>query len=299
MFEILSKETPAKSITKFVIKAPYVARKHKAGNFVILRINEHGERIPLTIVDSDPSVGTITIMVQTIGKTTKLLSLQEKGAFISDVAGPLGNPTPIHNYGTVVCIGGGIGTAEVYPIAKALKRAGNNLVTIVGARSKDLIILEGELRELSDEFFATTDDGSYGMKGLVTNALAEYLKKDSSVKAVYAIGPIIMMKAVSEFTKPIGIKTFVSLNPIMMDGTGMCGACRVSVGNETKFACVDGPEFDGHLVDFSELMTRNRSYLDLEKLSLEKFEEELAGNETDSRVKSKQQLSSAKEAANA
>ncbi len=297
MFEILSKEIPAKSITKFTIKAPYVARKHKAGNFIILRVNDHGERIPLTIVDSDPSAGTITIMVQTIGKTTKLLGMQEKGDFLSDVAGPLGNPTPIHNYGTVVCIGGGVGTAEVYPIAKALKEAGNNLVTIVGARNKDLIILENELKALSDEFFVTTDDGSYGMKGLVTNALDEYLKAGHDVKAVYAIGPIIMMKAVSEFTKPIGIKTFVSLNPIMMDGTGMCGACRVSIGNEMKFACVDGPEFDGHLVDFNELMTRNRSYLDLEKQSLEKFDREIVArtcNETAHACKS-----GAKEALNA
>jgi NAD(P)H-flavin reductase len=299
MFEILSKETPAKSITKFVIKAPYVAKKHKAGNFIILRVNEHGERIPLTIVDSDPDAGTITIMVQTIGKTTKLLSLQEKGGSLLDVAGPLGNPTPIHNYGTVVCIGGGVGTAEVYPIAKALKKAGNKLVTIVGARNKELMILENELRGLSDEFIATTDDGSYGMKGLVTNALGEYLKKDPSVKAVYAIGPIIMMKAVSDFTRPIGISTFVSLNPIMMDGTGMCGACRVSIGNETKFACVDGPEFDGHLVDFDELITRNRSYMDLEKLSLERFDKELVAKDSSSCGCTTKSHSGMKETANA
>lgn len=309
MFEILSKETPAKSITKFVIKAPYVAKKHKAGNFIILRVNDHGERIPLTIVDSDPGVGTITIMVQTIGKTTKLLSLQEKGDFLLDVAGPLGNPTPIHNYGTVVCIGGGVGTAEVYPIAKSLKSAGNKLVTIVGARNKELIILEDELRRLSDEFFVTTDDGSYGIKGLVTKALDEYLKsagggsayggKDPSVKAVYAIGPIIMMKAVSDFTRPIGIKTFVSLNPIMMDGTGMCGACRVSIGNETKFACVDGPEFDGHLVDFDELITRNRSYLDLEKMSLEEFNKGLIQKESSDCGCTTKSHSNMKEAANA
>ncbi len=290
MYEILSKETLAQSITKFVVRAPYVARKHKAGNFIILRVNDHGERIPLTIVDSDPKEGTITIIAQTIGKTTKLLSLQEKGDFLLDVAGPLGNPTPIHDYGTVVCIGGGVGTAEVYPIATALKNAGNKLITIVGARTKDLVILEKELREISDEFIVTTDDGSYGMKGLVTNALDKYLKKDGSVKAVYAIGPIIMMKAVSEFTRPIGLSTFVSLNPIMMDGTGMCGACRVSIGKETKFACVDGPEFDGHQVDFEELMTRNRSYMDLEKVSLEAFDQELAGH----RCKAE-----AKEAANA
>ncbi len=281
MFEILSKETPAKSITKFVIRAPYVAKKHRAGNFVILRVNDHGERIPLTIVDSDPGAGTITIMVQTIGKTTRLLSLQEKGDSILDVAGPLGNPTPIHNYGTVVCIGGGVGTAEVYPIAKALKAAGNKLVTIIGARTKDLVILEKELRELSDYFFVTTDDGSYGMKGLVTNALDEYLKKGNGIEGVYAIGPIIMMKAVSDFTKPKRIRTSVSLNPIMMDGTGMCGACRVSVGNETKFACVDGPEFDGHLVDFDELITRNRSYLDLEKASMEEFEKHINKKNSD------------------
>jgi NAD(P)H-flavin reductase len=290
MFEILSKETLAQSITKFVVRAPFVARKHKAGNFIILRVNDHGERIPLTIVDSDPKEGTITIIAQTIGKTTKLLSLQNKGDFLLDVAGPLGNPTPIHNYGTVVCIGGGVGTAEVYPIATALKNAGNKLVTIVGARTRELVILEKELREISDEFIVTTDDGSYGMKGLVTNALDNYLKKDGSVKAVYAIGPIIMMKAVSEFTRPIGLSTFVSLNPIMMDGTGMCGACRVSIGKETKFACVDGPEFDGHLVDFEELMTRNRSYMDLEKVSLERYEKEPAAH----RCKAE-----AKEAANA
>ncbi len=299
MFEILSKDTPAKSITKFVIKAPYVAKKHKAGNFIILRVNDHGERIPLTIVDSDPDNGTITIMVQSIGKSTKLLSLQEKGDSLLDVAGPLGNPTPIHNYGTVVCIGGGVGTAEVYPIAKALKKAGNKLVTIVGARNRELVMLEGELRELSDEFFVTTDDGSYGIKGLVTKALDEYLIKDSGVKAVYAIGPIIMMKAVSDFTRPIGIRTFVSLNPIMMDGTGMCGACRVSIGNETKFACVDGPEFDGHLVDFDELITRNRSYMDLEKMSLEKFDKELIQQDSSNCGCTTKSHSSTKETADA
>jgi len=279
MFRILDKKILAKSITKFVIEAPYVARKHKAGNFVIIRVDDHGERIPLTVVDSDSNAGTITIIVQTIGKTTKLLSLKNAGDALLDVAGPLGNPTPIHQYGTVACIGGGVGTAEVYPIARALKNAGNKLVTVVGARSKDLIILEDELKGISDEFFVTTDDGTYGMKGLVTTALGAYLKKDPEVKAVYAIGPIIMMKAVSEFTRPIGIKTLVSLNPIMMDGTGMCGACRVSIGKETKFACVDGPEFDGHDVDFDELITRNRTYMDLEKLSLEKFEKDLTGSQ--------------------
>ncbi len=285
MFQIMSKEVPAKAITKFVIHAPYVARKHKAGNFVIIRVNDHGERIPLTIVDSDPDAGTITIMVQTIGKTTKLLSMQNAGDYLLDVAGPLGNATPIHEYGTVVCIGGGVGTAEVYPIASALKKAGNKLVTIVGARSRELVILEDELRGISDEFYVTTDDGSYGMKGLVTSALDEYLKKDPGVKAVYAIGPIIMMKAVSEFTRPREIKTFVSLNPIMMDGTGMCGACRVTIGGETKFACVDGPEFDGHLVDFDELITRNRTYMDLEKQSMEMYDKALTAHQCGAHAK--------------
>ncbi len=295
MFEILSKETLAQSITKFVVHAPYVARKHKAGNFVIIRVNDHGERIPLTICDSDADKGTITIIAQTIGKTTRLLSMQEAGGFLLDVAGPLGNPTPIHNFGTVVCIGGGVGTAEVYPIATALKNAGNKLVTIVGARTKELVILEKELRGISDEYFVTTDDGSYGMKGLVTNALDQYLKKDPDVKGVYAIGPIIMMKAVSDFTRPLGISTFVSLNPIMMDGTGMCGACRVTIAGETKFACVDGPEFNGHDVDFEELMTRNRSYMDLEKVSLERFDAELTGHQ----CKSEGSRRAGKEAANA
>jgi len=275
MFEIVEKEVLARGITKFVIKAPFVARKRKAGNFVIIRINEHGERIPLTIVDSNTSAGTITIIVQTIGKTTKLLSMQNTGDSLLDVAGPLGNPTPIHNYGQVVCIGGGVGTAEVYPIARALKEAGNRVITIVGAKSKDLVILEKELKEFCDEVIITTDDGTYGMKGLVTDALNEYLKRGEKVDAVYAIGPIIMMKAVSDFTKPLLIKTFVSLNPIMMDGTGMCGACRVTVAGSTKFACVDGPEFEGHEVNFDELIARNKTYLQQEQLSLELFEAEL------------------------
>ncbi len=298
MFEILDKELLAQSITKFVVHAPYVARKHKAGNFVILRVNDHGERIPLTIVNSDPEAGTITIIAQAIGKTTRLLSMQNKGDHLLDVSGPLGNPTPIHNYGTVVCIGGGVGTAEVYPIASALKEAGNKLITIVGGRTKELVILEKELREISDEFIATTDDGSYGMKGLVTNALDAYLKKGSDVKAVYAIGPIVMMRAVSEFTRPLGISTYVSLNPIMVDGTGMCGACRVSIGGETKFACVDGPEFDGHQVDFEELMTRNRSYMDLEKISLERFDGEVSGHTCKGEA-SRESRPAGKEAANA
>jgi NAD(P)H-flavin reductase len=272
MFKIVKKEVLAPSLTEFVIEAPLVACKRKPGNFVILRVNEKGERIPLTIVDSDQSAGTITLIVQTIGKTTKLLSLQEEGGYLLDVVGPLGNPTPIELHGTAVCIGGGVGTAEVFPIAKALKDAGNRVITIVGAKTRELVILEEELRAFCDTLFITTDDGSYGRKGFVSDQLQDLLSSDGRVDVVYAIGPVIMMKVISEMTKPYKIPTFVSLNPIMMDGTGMCGACRVSVGGKMKFACVDGPEFDGHQVDFGELIQRNRTYVDLENLSMEEFE---------------------------
>jgi len=278
MFRIVQKQTLSATITRYVIHAPYVARKRKPGNFVIIRVDETGERIPLTIVDSDAREGTITLIVQAVGKTTKLLSLKNEGEFLLDVAGPLGNPTPVEKFGLAVCIGGGVGTAEVFPIAKALKEAGNKVMTIVGARSKELVILENELREFCDKVVVTTEDGSAGLKGLVTDALREYIDSNGHIGAVYAIGPIMMMKAVSEFTRPLRIPTFVSLNPLMMDGTGMCGACRVTVAGKTKFACVDGPEFNGHDVNFEELIVRNRSYLELEKLSLEKFERELAGS---------------------
>jgi ferredoxin--NADP+ reductase len=272
MFKIVEKKVLAPSLTKFVIEAPLVARKRKAGNFVILRVNETGERIPLTIVDSDSSAGTITLIVQTIGKTTKLLSLQEQGGYLLDVVGPLGNPTPIERRGTAVCVGGGVGTAEVFPIAKALKEAGNHVITIVGARNRELVILEEDLRSFSDEVFITTDDGSYARKGFVSDQLKDLLSSGRHIDVIYAIGPVVMMKVISEITRPHNIPTFVSLNPIMMDGTGMCGACRVTVGGRMKFACVDGPEFDGHQVDFDELIMRNRTYIDLERLSLEKFE---------------------------
>jgi ferredoxin--NADP+ reductase len=275
MFEIVEKQPLSQSITRYVIKAPYIARKRQAGNFVIIRVDDTGERIPLTIVDSDLQQGTITLIVQAIGKTTKWLSLKRQGDFLLDVVGPLGNPTPIEHVGTVVCIAGGVGTAEVYPIALALKKAGNKVVTIVGARSKDLVILEKELREFCDKVIITTEDGSLGTKGLVTDALRSIMSSNGMINALYAIGPIMMMRAVAEFTRPLKIPTYVSLNPIMMDGTGMCGACRVTVGGEMKFACVDGPEFDGHLVDFEELIARNRTYSDLEKRSLELFEAEV------------------------
>ena len=274
VFPIVDKEILAPTITKFVIQAPYVARKRKPGNFVIIRVEETGERIPLTIVDSNTERGTITLIVQSIGKTTKALSLKNPGDALTDVVGPLGNPTLMEENMTIACVGGGVGTAELYPITKALKQAGNRIYTIVGARSKDLVILENEMTGCSDRLFITTDDGSYRRKGFVTDQLKELLDAKLGINMVYAIGPLPMMKAVSGLTKQYGVRTMVSLNAIMVDGTGMCGGCRVSVGGAMKFACVDGPEFEGHDVDFDELMLRNRSYLDLEKVSDQKFLQE-------------------------
>jgi len=267
MFQIISKEELAPTISKFVIKAPFVAPKRKAGNFVIIRVEETGERIPLTIVDGDAKAGTITLIVQAIGKTTKMLCRKKAGDSIPDVVGPLGHATPVANFGTVACVGGGVGTAELYPIAKALKDAGNTIHTIVGARSKDLVILEKEMASVSDRLYVTTDDGSYSRKGFVTDQLKDILDAKLGISAVYAIGPLPMMKAVASLTKSYGVKTIVSLNAIMVDGTGMCGGCRVTVDNKMKFACVDGPEFDAHKVDFDELIMRNRTYTDMEKIS--------------------------------
>ena len=267
MFPILYKQSLAPTITKFVIKAPYVARKRKAGNFVIVRVEENGERIPLTIVEGNASDGTITLIVQAIGKTTKLLCSKSVGDSLIDVVGPLGNPTPIENNHVVACVGGGVGTAELYPIAKALKAAGNVVYSVIGGRAKDLVILENEMIDCSNGISITTDDGSYGRKGLVTDALKDLLDAPLGIKAVYAIGPLQMMKAVTHVARKYGVKIYVSLNTIMVDGTGMCGGCRVTVGGEMKFACVDGPEFDAEKVDFDELIMRNRTYIDLEKIS--------------------------------
>ncbi len=267
MFRIMSKEVLAPTVSKFVIEAPLIARKREPGNFVMVRVLETGERIPLTIVDSDIASGTITLIVQGVGKTTKALLTKGAGDQLVDVVGPLGNPTPIEYHGKIACVGGGVGTAELYPIARALKVAGNSLYTIIGARSKDLIILEKEMSAVSNGFFVTTDDGSYARKGLVTDQLKELLDALLGIEAVYAIGPLPMMKAVSNLTKKYAVKTYVSLNAIMVDGTGMCGGCRVTIGGEMKFACVDGPEFDGHLVDFDELIMRNRTYADLERIA--------------------------------
>ena len=254
----------------FRIAAPRVARKQKAGQFVILRIHEHGERIPLTIAESNPAEGTITIIVQGLGKTTKQLNTFAAGDTITDVVGPLGHPSDVHLFGTVVVIGGGVGTAIAYPTAKALKQAGNHVIAILGARTKGLIILENEVRDISDKIFVTTDDGSYGEKGLVTDKLKTLIAA-GKIDLVLAIGPIPMMRAVAETTRSQGIKTLVSLNPIMVDGTGMCGGCRVQVAGRSQFACVDGPEFDAHEVDFDGLSKRNAMYRDSERQSLERF----------------------------
>ncbi len=280
MFPIISKEDLASTISKFVIHAPLVARKRKAGNFVIIRVIETGERIPLTVVDGDPAQGTITLIVQAIGKTTKLLCTKNAGDHLVDVVGPLGNPTPIENHGAVACIGGGVGTAELYPITKALKEAGNTIYSIIGGRTKELVILENEMRGCSNDVYVTTDDGSYGRKGIVTDPLKELLTDPKvGIKAVYAIGPLPMMKAVAKLTKDFGVKTLVSLNAIMVDGTGMCGGCRVTIDGKMKFACVDGPEFDAHQVDFDELILRNRSYLEFERIANERLASELAREE--------------------
>jgi ferredoxin--NADP+ reductase len=275
VYRIIQKEILAPTITKYVIEAPYVARKRKAGNFVIIRVEETGERIPLTLVDSNIKEGTVTLIVQAIGKTTKALALKNAGEYIMDLMGPLGNPTPIESGKTIACIGGGVGTAELYPITKALKEAGNTIYTIVGARSKELVILEKEMQQVSDTLYITTDDGSYKRKGFVTDQLKELLNTNLGINLVYAIGPLPMMKAVSNLTKPYNVRTVVSLNAVMVDGTGMCGGCRVSINGQMKFACVDGPEFEGHEVDFDEMLLRNRSYAEMEKISVDRFTKEL------------------------
>jgi ferredoxin--NADP+ reductase len=269
-FPILTKQTLAPTVARFSIKAPFVAKKARAGNFVIIRIDDEGERIPLTVVESDPVQGSITLIVQAVGKTTKALCAKEVGEALLDVVGPLGNPTPVERFGAVACIGGGVGTAELYPIARALHDAGNAVHTIIGARTQELVILEDEMRSCSSSVTVTTDDGSYGRKGLVTDALVALLGEHPEISAVYAIGPLVMMKAVVKLTQPLGLRTIVSLNTIMVDGTGMCGGCRVTVNGQMKFACVDGPEFDASGVDFDELISRNRTYVDMERIADER-----------------------------
>lgn len=271
MYEIIEKQELAHTVYLYKIKAPLIAKKRKAGQFVVLRMNEHGERIPLTIVDSDDKEGTITIIVQEVGKSTAILGDMGKGDSILDVVGPLGKPTHIENFGTVVCVGGGIGVAPVLPIAVAMKKAGNKVISIIGARTKSLLILEKEMKEASDKLYVTTDDGSYGHHGFVTQVLQNFIDEGMKIGCVVGIGPVPMMRAVSNVTRPYKISTVVSLNPIMVDGTGMCGACRVTIGGKNQFVCVDGPEFNGHEVDFDELVLRNRSYMKEEKLAMEEF----------------------------
>ena len=265
MYKILVKQQLAPSVQLFEVEAPLIAKKSKPGQFVILRVNEHGERIPLTIADFNRARGSITLIFQEVGASTLELGRLQQGDFLLDLVGPLGKPTHIDKFGTVVCVGGGIGIAPVYPIARGLKEAGNEVISIIGARSEEILIYEAEMAAVSDQLIITTDDGSKGLKALVTQPLKELLDSDKTVRLVVAVGPVIMMKFVAETTRPYGVPTVVSLNPIMVDGTGMCGGCRVSVGQENKFACVDGPEFDAHKVDFENLMARQRMYKPQEK----------------------------------
>ncbi len=272
MARLRSKETIAPAFTRYVVHAPEVARKHRAGQFVMVLLHDHGERIPLTIADSDPEEGTITLVVQEVGKTTMEMALLEPGAEIQ-VAGPLGTPTHVENWGTCVCVGGGAGIAPLLPIARAMKEAGNHVISILGGRTRELVILRPEMEAASHEMIYTTDDGSFGKKGFVTTALAELIEERGKPDVVIAIGPAIMMKAVADMTRPLEIPTIVSLNSIMIDGTGMCGGCRITIGAETKFVCVDGPEFDGHAVDFDLLMKRQRMFLQQEEVARKRFEE--------------------------
>ena len=261
MYEIVEKKVLSENVKLMKIKALLVAKKAKAGQFIILRIDEKGERIPLTIADFDRKKGTITIIFMEVGKTTKQLGTLNVGDSIVNFAGPLGVPSEVKKYGTVVMIGGGVGIAPLYPVVKALKEEKNHVISILGARNKSLLMLEKEIDTFSDELFIATDDGSKGHKGFVSDVLQKLIDEKTRIDMVMAIGPVIMMKVVADLTRKYSIKTLVSLNPIMVDGTGMCGGCRVSVGGETKFACVDGPEFDGHLVDFKNLMLRNRRFV--------------------------------------
>ena len=278
MFKILLKQDLVPHVHLFKISAPKVAKKAQPGQFVVIRIDEKGERIPVTVADWDREEGSVTIVVMEVGTTTYRLGTLKTGDSIADFVGPLGIPTHIENFGTVVCVAGGFAIAVIMPITRALKQTGNRVISIMGARSKDLLFWEDELRRTSDELIITTDDGSYARKGLVTEPLKELLEGNEKIDRVIAIGPSIMMKYCSLTTQPFGVKTIVSLNPIMVDGTGMCGCCRVSVGGVTKFACVDGPDFDGHQVDWDLLFARQRIYLDEEKCSFEQWQHQFSSN---------------------
>jgi NAD(P)H-flavin reductase len=270
--EILQLAKLAPQINLLKLNVPLITQRAKAGQFVVLRINEEGERIPMSITDLDPKTGILTIIFQEVGKTTAHLATLKKGEVLADVVGPLGIPTHMEKFGTCVCVGGGIGIAPIHFVAKSLKKLGNKVISIIGARSKDLLILEEEIKNISDQLLISTDDGSYGHHGFVSDLLTQLLSQDEKVDFVMAIGPVIMMKVVCGVTAPHGVKTVVSLNPVMVDGTGMCGACRVTVGGKTRFACVDGPDFDGHQVDFDELIKRQAMYVKQEKIAMERFE---------------------------
>ncbi len=276
-FKILKKQELVPTIHLMDVSAPRIARKAQPGQFVILRIDNTGERIPLTIADFDRKKGTIMMIFQAMGKTTTQLSTLKTGNELMDFIGPLGNPAHIGNEGTVILVGGGVGVAPVFPQARAFKEAGNKVISIIGARSASLLLWEDRMRDVSDELYITTDDGTKGHHGFVTDIVKKILESQTKVDRVIAIGPPVMMRAVAGVTKPFNVKTIVSLNSIMVDGTGMCGACRVLVGNETKFACVDGPEFDAHLVDFTLLMNRLAIYQAEEKIAFEKYKCEREG----------------------
>jgi len=271
MYKIINREQLASCVYKIEVEAPLIAKVRKPGQFIALRIDEQGERFPLTICDANPQKGTLTLVFQAVGKSSFQLSGLQTGDYIHDLVGPLGLPTHIEKFGTVVCVGGGIGVAPVYPITQGMRQAGNKVISIIGARTKELIILEKEMRSVSDELIVGTDDGSYGKKGFTSDLLREVIKRGDPINLVVAIGPVPMMKVVCNVTKEYNLKTVVSLNPIMLDATGMCGVCRVTVGGKTKFACVDGPEFDGHQVDYDELTKRLRTYMNEEKRAVEHY----------------------------
>jgi ferredoxin--NADP+ reductase len=271
VFPIIDAKLLAASVKQFKVAAPEIAKKRKPGQFVVLRIHEEGERIPLTIADADPAAGTITLIFQEVGKSTMQLGKLRRGDSILDLIGPLGRPTHIENFGTVVCIGGGIGIAPVHPIAKGMREAGNKVLSIIGARTKDLLILEEEMAAVSHVLKVSTDDGSYGYHGFVSDVLQDVIDEGNPIHLVVTIGPVAMMRVVCNVTRSRNLKTVVSLNPIMVDATGMCGACRVTVGGRTRFVCVDGPEFDGHEVNFAELVKRQRAYVEQEQQASKMF----------------------------
>ena len=269
MYKIVSKQVLNPTVTKMEIEAPLIAKKAQPGQFIILRTDENGERIPLTVADYDREKGTVTIIFQIVGATTNQLNSFNEGDYIHDFVGPLGKPTETEGLKKVAVVGGGVGCAIAFPIAKKLHKMGVEVHSVVGFRNKDLVILEDDFKNNSDVFKLMTDDGSYGEKGLVTNALEELIKEGNQYDEVITIGPLIMMKFVCQLTKKYDVKTIVSMNPIMIDGTGLCGGCRLTVGGETKFACVDGPDFDGHLVDFDEAMKRGQMYKEFERHAYE------------------------------